>query len=404
LSNSRAIAAVTSTLVNMLFQAVSTDADLAGALVTALPPDRARQGGVAGNQINLFLYRTSIDAAWRNQDPPGIRPGEAGQPALPLVLSYLMTAYGQGEQEVLAQKLLGVGMELLNDQPLLFPADIAAALAGSGLEDQPDRVRITPHPIPMDEISRLWSTFGTGYRMSATYDAAVVLIDSTRPRRAPLPVLARSTGDAGPHASAQVAPFVQLVAPPLGQPGARPGDTVVLTGQGLGGVTQVQLSGAALAAPVVLDVSAVSDQSVSVTISAAPPLPASMVAVTALTAGADGSVASNAVPLQLMPVLTNTAPLTGKLVDGSVTLVVDCSPPVVGGQSVALVVGSRIVPGAAGVSGRSLSFTLSGFAAGSYVVRLRVDGQDSFPLAARRPDFDPARDLVFDPTQTLVLS
>ncbi len=166
MSNDRAIAAVTSTLRNMLFQAVSSDADLAGTTVTTRPPDRARQDGSAGNQINLFLYRTSIDAAWRNQDLPGIRPGESGQPPLPLVLSYLMTAYGEDDDEVLAHRLLGIGMQLLNDQPLLSPSAIVAALSGSGLEDQPDRVRITPHPIPMDEISRLWATFSTGYRIS----------------------------------------------------------------------------------------------------------------------------------------------------------------------------------------------------------------------------------------------
>ena len=52
----------------------------------------------------------------------------------------------------------------------------------------------------MDEISRLWATFSTGYRISASYDAAVVLIDNNQPVRAPLPVLARSAGDLGPLA------------------------------------------------------------------------------------------------------------------------------------------------------------------------------------------------------------
>ena len=187
----------------MLFQAVSNDADLAGTTVTTRPPDRARQDGGTGNQINLFLYRTSIDAAWRNQDPPGIRPGESGQPPLPLVLSYLMTAYGEDDDDILAHRLLGVGMQLLSDRPLLSPNAIVAALPGSGLEDQPNKIKIIPHPIPMDEISRLWATFCTGYRISASYDAGVVLIDNNQPFRAPLPVLARSAGDLGPLAGAQ---------------------------------------------------------------------------------------------------------------------------------------------------------------------------------------------------------
>ncbi|MDQ6617623.1 MAG: DUF4255 domain-containing protein [Actinomycetota bacterium] len=400
MSNDRAIAAVTSTIRNMLFQAVSNDADLAGTTVTTRPPDRARQAGAAGNQINLFLYRTSIDAAWRNQDPPWLRPGEAAQPPLPLVLSYLLTAYGEDDEEVMAHRLLGVGMQMFNDHPLLSPAAIAAALPGSGLEVQPDRVRITPHPIPMDEISRLWATFSTGYRISASYDAAVVLIDNRQPAAAPLPVLGRTTtDDLGPFARAGIAPLLQMAAPPGGQPGARPGDTVTLTGQHLSGVSQVQVSGAALAAPQLLAVATASDAAVTVVIPATAPLPAGIVGVTALTTGSGlEALASNEAPLALVPVLTNTAPLAGALAAGAASVVVTCAPPVVAGQTVALVVGDRIVTGAVGAPGTaprtSLSFPLVGFTAGTYVVRLRVDGQDSLPVVAGGTGFDPNQSLV----------
>ena len=399
MSNDRAIAAVTSTIRNLLFKAVSNDADLAGTTVTTRPPDRARQDGGTGNQINLFLYRTSIDAAWRNQDSTGIRPGESGQPPLPLVLSYLLTAYGEDDDEVLAHRLLGVGMQVLNDRPVLSRDAIAAALTGSGLEDQPDRVRMILHPIPMDEISRLWATFSTGYRISVSYDAAVVLIDNTQALRAPLPVLARSPGDLGPRAGAQVAPFVQAVSPPNAQPGARPGDTVTLTGQRLAGVSQVRVSGGALSGPQLLSVATATDGAVTVQMPTASPLPAGIVAITAQVTAADGdALPSNAVPLALVPVLTGPAPLAGTLAGGSVTIQVTCSPPVAALQTVALVVGSQIVAGATGAAGSqprtSLAFTLQGFTAGSYVVRLRVDGQDSLPVIAGQTSFDPGQSLV----------
>ena len=71
----------------MIFQAVSADATLTGAMVTARPPDRARTDAGAGDQLNLFLYRTAIDAAWRNQDPRGPPAGRTGRPPLPLLLS-----------------------------------------------------------------------------------------------------------------------------------------------------------------------------------------------------------------------------------------------------------------------------------------------------------------------------
>ena len=229
MSNNAAIAAVTATLTNMIQAAVAADATVSSGTVTARPPDRARQGA-AGNQVNLFLYRTSIDAAWRNQDPPAIRPGESGQPPLPLVLSYLITAYGEDDDEILAHRLLGIAMGVLNDRPVLSRSQIASALPapGSDLQNQVERVRITPFPIPQDEISRMWTTFGTGYRLSVSYDAAVVLIDSTRPVAAATPVLMRGRQDTGPVAEGSPFPQIQLVLPPnrpAGCPARRRADT-----------------------------------------------------------------------------------------------------------------------------------------------------------------------------------
>jgi hypothetical protein len=396
LSNDRAIAAVTSTIRNLLFRAVSNDSDLAGTTVTTRPPDRARPTGSTGNQINLFMYRTSIDAAWRNQDPPGIRPGESGQPPLPLVLSYLMTAYGEDDEEVLAHRLLGVGMQMLNDQPLLSPAAIAAALPGSGLESQPDRVRITPHPIPMDEISRLWTTFGTGYRISASYDAAVVLIDNTQPLMAPLPVLVRSPGDKGPVVSAQGPPMLLQVLAPNGQAGARPNDEVVLSGRGLAGVSEVRLSGGALSDTQSVPVSPVSDGAVRFKLPTGDVLAAGILGVTAVVDD-DNSLTSNAVPLSVVPEISNLKVVSGTVASGSVTISVDCSPAVVATQTVALVVGNQIVDGPTAETNSaprtSLTFTLPGVTAGSYVLRLRVDGQDSIPGVAGTSGFDPNQTL-----------
>ena len=43
--------------------------------------------------VNLFCYQAEIDPALRNTDPVGVLPGEQGQPALPLILHYLITPY-----------------------------------------------------------------------------------------------------------------------------------------------------------------------------------------------------------------------------------------------------------------------------------------------------------------------
>jgi Pvc16 N-terminal domain len=410
MSNDQAIAAVTSTLKTMIFQAVSADAALAGSEVTARPPDRARQG-VAGNQINLFLYRTSIDAAWRNEDPPPTRSGESGQPVLPLVLSYIVTAYGDNDDEVLSHRLLGLAMSVLHDRPLLSRAVIAASLAGSGLESQIERVRITPHPIPLDEISRMWATFGTGYRTSVSYDAAVVLIDSKRAVVAPTPVLARGTGDLGPVAVASLGPMLQMAAAPASQPAAKPGDTVTLLGRGLGAVTGVRVSGPALTAPVELPSTPAGASEISIAIPSPPTLPAGMASIEALMDDGSGNqIVSNAVPLMLAPTIVSKAALKAKLAKGAASLQVSCAPAVEGSQTVALVVGDRLIAGetsAAGTPARSkLQFALSGFTAGTYMLRLRVDGADSIPVVAAAPPVSPDEPapLSIDTSQTVVLT
>jgi hypothetical protein len=179
----------------------------------------------------------------------------------------------------------------------------------------------------------------------------------------------------------------------------------MLTGLGLGAVSQVQVSGGALAGPQQLPAVQVPGGGVTFTMppDAAPPagpaFPAGILAVTAQVTGDNGAVLdSNSVPLAAVPVLASSAPLTAKLSGGSATVTMPCSPPVQALQTTALVVGDTIVAGPTGAAGSapssSLSFTLTGFPAGTYVVRLRVDGQDSLPVVPGQTSFDPNQSLV----------
>jgi hypothetical protein len=418
MSNNAAIAAVTATLINMIQEAVSADATVSSGTVTARPPDRARQGAPV-NQVNLFLYRTSIDAAWRNQDPPAIRPGESGQPPLPLVLSYLITAYGENDDEILAHRLLGISMEVLNDRPVLSRAQIASALPppGSDLQKQVERVRITPDPRPQDEISSMWTTFSTGYRLSVSYDAAVVLIDSTRPVAAALPVLMRGRQDTSPVATASPFPQLQLAVPPNGQPAAKPGDVLALMGSYLSAITAVQVSHPLAGQPLTLAPMSVTASHVTVRLPDPPQLPAGIATVAAtfdalMDQDPAGllTVTSNAVPVALAPSLVSNAPLTVTLVpNGPTPVTVTCSPAVQPQQTIALIVGSQLVPSAPVPAATSqLSFSLVGFAASPTprLIRLRIDSVDSIPVVspAAPANANQPAPMQFDPDQQLVLS
>ena len=398
MSNDKAIAAVTKTLQSHLFKQLSNDPALAGATVTTKPPDKARPAAGGGRQLNLFLYRTSIDAAWRNQSPPGTHAGEDGPPPLPLVLSYLLTAYGDNDDEVESHHILGLAMSAFNDKPLLSRSEISTAFPGSELENQVERVRITPHPIPMDEISRLWATFQTGYRISVSYDLAVVLIDNSLAAHAGPPVLARGQGDAGPTADTAFPPVVTQVLPPNGMPAARPGDSVRLMGKNLNGVTSVQVSGARLAAPQTLAVSGTSDTEVTLAVPGSGNLlPAGTVLLTPLAPAIE--TPGNTVALRLAPTLViKNPPLQVALVSGGATVSVSCTPAVLPGQPVALIVGDRIVEGQTpSTATPDLSFQLAQFKAGRSLLRLRIDDQDSVPIDVNNP-------LQYDQTQYLVLT
>jgi len=43
----------------------------------------------------------------------------------------------------------------------------------------------------LEDVSKLWTTFQTQYRISAAYEVSVVIIESSRIVKTPLPVLTR---------------------------------------------------------------------------------------------------------------------------------------------------------------------------------------------------------------------
>jgi len=163
MSNALAIAAITATLQNLLTKIPGVSH------VTVKPLDTSRQG-LNSNQINVFLYQIGIDAALRNQDMPHqVKPSELGQPPLPLCLYYLITAFGESDDEVKAQQLLGQAMSVLHDHPLLGADEIKNAFPDSDLHEQIERIRITLDPLSLEELSKLWSAFQTNYRLSVVY-------------------------------------------------------------------------------------------------------------------------------------------------------------------------------------------------------------------------------------------
>lgn len=250
MSNALAINAVTATLRNLLDKVTT---DLPDTAVTAKPLDKARDNESL-NQVNLFLYRTMANAAWRNMDmAPQVKPGETGQQPMALDLFYLLTVYGKDNNDMLAHRVLGQAMSILYDHPVLGRTEVRDALAGNDLHEQVERVRIIPYDLSLEDLFKLWSAFHSGYRLSVAYQVSVVLIESRRPVRIPLPVLTRQV-TANPRLSPPAPPFpvIQSVLLPHPQQlNATLGDTLTIQGHHLtGDVVNVQFTTPRLDTPI----------------------------------------------------------------------------------------------------------------------------------------------------------
>jgi Pvc16 N-terminal domain len=400
MSNSQAVAAVTATLQAILQQNLILESDLTDATVTIQPLDKAR-GSNTNNQLNLFLYMVVRNAAWVTADlPRQVLPGEIGFPPLPLNLYYLMTAFGRDDDttQPFGHELLGKGMSILHDHAILTPSDITAAtqtlLPDNDLAQQLERLRITFHPLSIDELAKLWTGFSMQYRLSAAYEVAVALINSTKPMRAPLPVLRR-----GVNAQANlIAPVPTLLslAPPNQQPSARLNDIVTLTGVDLNGTNiGVQFNHALWTAPVeVAPQPGGTATSLSVQIpNVVTDWPAGFytVAVLVQRAGETFRRTTNALSMTLAPTIS-IAPASAPA--GAITYTITVSPDVWPTQSPALLLNdNEFTTAAITAKSGSLTFATTGLTAGTYWARLRVDGVDT--LLVDRTKTPP----VFDPTQ-----
>lgn len=399
MSDDLAIAAATATLRSLLDVGMGSGT----VNVTASALDKARSGG--GPQVNLFLYQAQIDAAWRNQDIPGkVKPGETGRPPLPLTLFYLLTAYHDDKDDVQAQKLLGRAMRILHDHPLLGSTEIKDALPLSNLHEQIERVRITLQPLPIDEVSKLWAAFQTPYRTSVAYQVSVVLIESRRSAKAPLPVLRRGEDDRGVASQPDLeSPFPTLtgLVLPNGQASARLGDEVTLLGHHLDQGTLTVLVNPPVAPPTPVQVLEQTATAVRIKLLNAVKRWSAGVYTVALELK-DGSRVNvtNALPFALAPRVTSaTSPVPrGPAPDLKAEITLKCSPEFHSGQRAALLLGDREVPALplalppppAPQQTDTLKFEVLQAPLGKHFLRLRIDGVDSFLIdpAADPPAFD----------------
>jgi hypothetical protein len=404
MSNTLAIAAVTSTMRHVLHESLggAQPGPVGGADVTTYRPGQLADADTVGNDasgLNVYLYQVTPNHAWNLSDLP-TRHGDgslARRPVAALDLHYLVTAYGD-EEALEPQRLLARGALALASTPVFTKAVIQAAidkydtdptsfLTDADLADQAELVKVSPTPLSLEELSKLWGVLGTPYLLSLAYTATVVLIEAdVVPRRA-LPVRERVLA---------VRPLTRIRLEHLevvGGGAAVTGATLALTGGGLLAAHTVVAVGGVRLAP---DATSTTTR---LTVALTPDVPSGVHAVQVLrlqpadpVAGTPERVTdrSSGLPLMMLPTV-------GSVTTTAALVRVPVSPPLREGQRATVtfgrltggqpddppLVGVTLAPVlAADAPLAQLDVDRTGLTSGTWLVRVAVDGAESLPTLA----------------------
>lgn len=406
MSSPEALAAVTKALQNLL------SGELGGTSVTTKPPSAARNGET-GDQLNIFLYSVRHSSAFRNEPLPGkAKSGELAFPPLPLILKYLLTAYGKGDDDIYGQALLGKVMSILHDHPLLNRSEL-----DSGLDTQTERIRITPDPLSLDDMSKLWSSFQSAeYRLSVGYEISLVLIDSTRSGKAPLPVLKRGEEDSGANVLSSLLPSLSSLRFPNQKPSAELGNAVILMGEHFPTENiKIRFRHPLLVDPIDIAPASVQNENEMTVqlpdvLAAGGKWPVGFYTVCLMTEHSDSNalkphqLESNQLPMPIAPQIISVQPQMAST--GDIPLTINCAPQIRKEQNAVLLFGDQIISEmqpADPIDRTTLLFTVKNAAkkpvppaTEPYTVRIRVDGVDSIPVdfSGGAPKFDPKQQVT----------
>lgn len=125
------------------------------------------------NRLSIFLYRVLENSDMRNRNPELINGNSARYPPLFLNLFYLITPLTNSAEN--NHYLLAKTMQILHDRGI-----VKGSLLKGILENTAEELRVIFHPISIEDITKLWSSFLRPYHLSAAYEIKVVAIDSQR--------------------------------------------------------------------------------------------------------------------------------------------------------------------------------------------------------------------------------
>jgi Pvc16 N-terminal domain len=401
MSNVLSIAAVTAAIKDLLENGLVSDAivsSIGDVVVTALPPDRISVAADERPQLNLFLYQISPN---RNADrflTPADKRSADSRIATPLALDlyYLLTAYGAKDFQ--AELLLGFAINLLYKIPVLTSDRIETALnnvtkvsaanvfsqtlsaiSAAELAQNIGELKISSEFFNLEETSRLWSVLQTHYRPSTAYRVSMVSIPDRHQLNSDAEIKSCNI------------PQIDRVSA-IGDRSITVGNLLLIRGRDLQGeITQIRLG----KQDIFLTPQDVNPTQISLKVPAH--LSAGVQGVQILHSSIDtpdAIVESNLAAFVLHPEITATVTnvQTGDKDLRSADIVVQFSPKITPSQQVILLLNESSKPQIIAYSLAAIpvstdtdlvTFNITNIIAGTYLVRVRVDGAES-PLQVDR--------------------
>ena len=362
----RAVAAATTAFAQRVKQSITP---LDGAIVTTERPNTPVVGGPP--RVNIFLYHVEANPYLTTDDLPTRRPDGSlmQKPKIALDLYYLLSFYGDEKPSALEpQVLLGLTMSGVHARPILAPEEYGA-LADAILPG--DYVALTPLPLNIHELSRLWQMFvQVPYVLSMSLKASAAILIADLPVETAPPV--RQTGLEVVQISI---PIVKAAgAPPDGRGPLVYGQMLLIQGSGLGGAgTLVSIGEATIIPPA----SSIAETHILLSLNDA-----------ALRAGVQSLVVVTPGDYRSTPLEVVIAPAVLSLSATATTLTLTIGPWVSAGQAVDILL-RRIDPVGPGqptdytlrvqaeASTDTLTAPTSHVLPGRYAVRIRVAGLES---------------------------
>lgn len=171
-SDSAVIADVSATLQTVLTAAFST-------LLPAPQPVAEihdLQGAISTTpaRMTVFLFEVVEDPSLRNRPPNRtVTPPDLAvhRPPIPLILRYLLTPWS-GDR-LTDHRIMGRALQVLYDGAILSGPQLQGGLAGTS-----EAIKLKLAPLTLEERTRVWHAVQRPYRLSVSYDARVVNIDS----------------------------------------------------------------------------------------------------------------------------------------------------------------------------------------------------------------------------------